>query len=81
MSRTKADDLYFPMMDRQNRLGGVTIRAEFAKAAMQGLCANQDISARLSPGLSRAGEIAARIAEQSVAQADALIEALNVGRE
>lgn len=62
--QVKGDDLYFPLLDRQNKIGGVNIRAEFAKAAMQGFIA----------GGSR---VYAEIAEASVICADALIEALN----
>lgn len=66
MSRTLADDLATPILDRQNLRGGLTKREEFAKAAMQGMLSN-----------STTGQTAAAIASDSIIYADALIEALN----
>lgn len=75
MARTIADDLYFPLLDRQNKLGGVSIRAEFAKAAMQGILANGEMFKK-SMDL-KTEEIFRLVAEESVLLADALIERLN----
>jgi len=59
------NDLVFP--NDQSWSGSLTKRELFAALAMQGICAHQDLGA---------GTLV-KIAEVAVAQADALIEALN----
>lgn len=65
MSRTLADDLATPILDRVGIRGGLTKREEFAKAAMQGIMAGQP-----DLGIIRSVELA-------VEASYALIEALN----
>lgn len=72
MSRIIGSDLYFPILDRQNLRGGVTIRAAFAMTAMQGM---------LSSGPSINLNAPETVANQAVKHADALIEELNKGTE
>lgn len=62
------DDLATPILDRTNLRGGLTIRAEFAKAAMQGILSNSH------EGMPAQSDAVSKLA---VKNADALIEALN----
>lgn len=65
------------IIDKGNRLGGLTIRAKFAESAMIGMIANPDISkAAADRGMNQA-DIRKSFAESAVKMADELIEALN----
>lgn len=60
---------------------GLTKREEFAKAAMQGLCANPYLSKQGVDMQVSGDEYRTRLATEAILQADALIAALNKGAE
>lgn len=65
MTTIHPDQCAFPT--RESGDPGLTVRAEFARAAMQGYCSNPDVN-------HRTPEV---VAARAVQQADALIAALN----
>lgn len=76
-SKTHGDLPAFP--DPSGRFAGLTVRQEFAKAAMQGFCGNSHISTSgAGAGLSNEVLIS-RLSQSAVMVADALIEALGAG--
>lgn len=72
MSRVKGDELATPILDRQNLRGGLSIRAELAKAAMQGI---------LSNGHEGMPDHPDAVSKLAVQHADALINALNADQQ
>lgn len=67
----KGDQLADAIIERGNRLGGLTIRARFAESAMNGILSNSGIDS-LRPE---------QVSSDAVRHADALIEALNAGEK
>lgn len=59
----------------------MTKREYFAAMALQGMCANADISAAMTERGLRPSDVRLSYADSSAAQADALIEALNRKQE
>ena len=64
----KGDQLADAIIERGNRLGGLTIRARFAESAMKGILANSGEDHAFSPE---------KVGAEAVKYADALIDALN----